>query len=198
MYFGHGHVFANTMTGNMVLMGVNFLAGSWHTALHHLSAILAFLLGVGVSEAIQLRSKARGIAAPYARVLLFESAMLLSLGFVPAMNAGFLFIIGIAFTASVQVETFRELHGHTYNSTYTTGNLRTLGESALQWLLDGHRPDALRVVRDFSFICAAFLIGATAGAFGYQTFGDRALWCDALLLFVTSLRVRRFGRVVAG
>ena len=31
-YVGHGHVFANAMTGNVVLLGINCLSGSWHIA----------------------------------------------------------------------------------------------------------------------------------------------------------------------
>jgi uncharacterized membrane protein YoaK (UPF0700 family) len=56
-WVGHGRVFANAMTGNVVLLGINCLSGSWQTGFHHLSAILAFLAGVCVAQAMQLRSR---------------------------------------------------------------------------------------------------------------------------------------------
>src|ERR1035437_5390298 len=64
-YVGHGHVFANAMTGNVVLLGINCFSGSWNTALKHLPAILAFLAGVWVSQAILLYARRRGTTVPY-------------------------------------------------------------------------------------------------------------------------------------
>jgi uncharacterized membrane protein YoaK (UPF0700 family) len=48
-YVGHGHVFANAMTGNVVLLGISFMSGSWDTAFNHLPPILAFLLGISAA-----------------------------------------------------------------------------------------------------------------------------------------------------
>src|SRR5580698_9049413 len=78
-YVGHGHVFANAMTGNVVLLGISCYSGSWKTALHFLPAILAFVFGVSVSQIMQLRSKRRDISAPYPAVLALEIGVLLVL-----------------------------------------------------------------------------------------------------------------------
>src|SRR6202041_1996670 len=56
MYVGHGHVFANSMTGNVVLLGINCLSGSWQTGFRHLVAILSFLAGVCVSQVMLLHA----------------------------------------------------------------------------------------------------------------------------------------------
>jgi uncharacterized membrane protein YoaK (UPF0700 family) len=189
-YVGHGHVFANAMTGNVVLLGISCFSGSWHTALHLLPAILAFVVGVSVSQAMQLRSKRRDVSAPYPAVLVLEIGVLLVLSLLPAATADILFTTSIAFAASVQVQTFREVNGHSYNSTFTTGNLRTLSEAAFDWFTEGHSQAAARVVRDFSTICVAFLAGATAGGYATQKFGNRALWCDVILLGLVAIRLR--------
>jgi uncharacterized membrane protein YoaK (UPF0700 family) len=189
-YVGHGHVFANSMTGNVVLLGIDCLSGSWHIALRHLPAILAFLVGISVSQAMQLHSKLRKASAPYSAVLVLEISVLLVLSLMPATTADILFTTSIAFVASVQVQTFREVDGHSFNSTFTTGNLRVLSEAAVAWLFEGHRQAAARVVKDFSAICAAFLVGATAGGYAAQTFGNRALWCDVILLVLIAIRVQ--------
>ncbi len=190
-YVGHGHVFANAMTANVVLLGVNGFAGDWQTALSHLPPIVAFLMGVSASQAMQLRSKKRGVAAPYTSILRSEIAVLLVLSFLRGPSKDLLFTIPIAFAASVQVQTFREVNGRPYNSTFTTGNLRALSEAVFSWFLEGRSPRAADVARDFSAICAALLLGAAAGGFATPAFGNRALWCVILVLAITAVRVRR-------
>jgi uncharacterized membrane protein YoaK (UPF0700 family) len=54
-YVGHGHVFASAMTGNVVLLGINSISGSWRTAFRYLPPILAFLLGLSTARAIPWR-----------------------------------------------------------------------------------------------------------------------------------------------
>jgi uncharacterized membrane protein YoaK (UPF0700 family) len=194
-YVGHGHVFANAMTGNVVLLGISCYSGSWKTALHLLPAILAFVVGVSVSQIMQLRSKRRDISPPYPAVLALEIAVLLVLSLLPANTADILFTTSIAFVASVQVQTFRNVNGQTFNSTFTTGNLRTLSEAAVDWFLEGHSAASGRVVRDFSAVCAAFLVGATAGGYGFQTLGNRVLWCEIFLLVMVAIRVQGQSRL---
>src|SRR5580704_8631018 len=147
MYVGHGHVFANSMTGNVVLLGINCLSGSWQTGFRHLVAILSFLAGVCVSQVMLLRAKRRDVSAPYSAVLALEIGVLLALSLLPATTADMLFTTSIAFAASVQVQTFRDVNGQTYNSTFTTGNLRTLADAAVVWFLEGNSPAAAQVVR---------------------------------------------------
>ena len=189
-YVGHGHVFANAMTGNVVLLGINCVSGSWRAGLRHLPAILAFLAGVTAAQATQLRSQRRGSGAHYSTVLVSEIGVLLILSMLPPATPDFLFTTTIAFAAAMQVQTFREVNGQSYNSTFTTGNLRTLSEAAFSWFFDGRSRAAAQVVKDFSVICIGFLAGAAAGGFATQTFGNRALWCCAVLLAAATLCVR--------
>jgi len=193
-YVGHGRVFANAMTGNVVLLGVDLFSGDWHMAFRHLPPIIAFLLGVSVAQAMQVHAKRSGATAPYIAVLMLEIWVLLVLSLLPATTADFIFTITIAFAASVQVQTFREVHGRAYSSTFTTGNLRTLSEAAFSWFVERNR-QAVRVIKDFSAICSAFLLGAAAGGFGTREFGNRALWCDIVLLILVAIQVRKRLRV---
>jgi uncharacterized membrane protein YoaK (UPF0700 family) len=186
-YVGHGHVFANAMTGNVVLLGISCFSGSWRTGLRHLPPIIAFLLGVCASEAIQLRAKLRHCNSPYTSVLWLEISVLSVLSLLPATTKDIFFTISIAFAASVQVQTFREVNGRSYSSTFTTGNLRTLGEAAFAWFFEGRRAMTAGVVRDFSVICGAFLLGAMVGGYSTQAFGNRTLWGDIALLLLVVL-----------
>ena len=188
-YIGHGRVFANAMSGNVILLGAYCYTGSWHLARRYLPPIMAFLAAVWVSQAIQMHSKRRSGKTPYFGVLLLEIIVLLVLSLLPATAADTLFTTSIAFVAAVQMQTFREVNGRTYGSTFTTGNLRTLGEAAFKWFFEGHSRDAARVMRDFSVIVAAFLLGAIAGGATTKAFGNRALWCDIGLLVLVAIEV---------
>jgi uncharacterized membrane protein YoaK (UPF0700 family) len=189
-YVGHGHVFANAMTGNVVLLGINCVAGSWGAAFLHLPPIFAFLLGISAARAIQLWRMRLKLGDPYLAVLVLEIGILFVLSLLPASTADMVITTSIAFAASVQVGTFRVVNGRHYNSTFVTGNLRTLSEAAFDWCFGGRPPEAARVVRDFSIICTTFLLGAAAGGYATGRFGNPALWFGIVVLAVVALRVR--------
>lgn len=189
-YIGHGRVFANSMSGNLILFGAHSLTGSWDLAGRHLPPLLAFVAAVWSARALQLHSKRRGAGVPYGSVLLLEIAVLLILTLVPSQTPDVVFTTSIAFAATMQIATFREVNGHTYSSTFTTGNLRTLSEATFIWLFEGRSPDSGRIVRDFSVIVGAFLLGAVAGGLATKNFGNRALWCDIGLLLLVAFAIR--------
>lgn len=68
-YVGHGHVFANAMTGNVVLLGIEALGFQWTQALRHLSPIVTFLIGIWAAQALHLRAARRFVSSPCADVL---------------------------------------------------------------------------------------------------------------------------------
>jgi len=82
------------------------------------------------------------------------------------------------------------VNGRNYSATFATGNLRTLGAAAFEWCFRGHRPEARRVVVDFSVISGAFLLGAAAGAYGVNRFANHALLGIVFLLVIAAIRVR--------
>jgi len=49
-FVGHGGVFANAQTGNVVLLGVEAAAGRWSAAVRHVPALLAYVAGVATAE----------------------------------------------------------------------------------------------------------------------------------------------------
>ena len=189
-YIGHGRVFANAMSANVILFGAHCFTGSWHTALLYLPPIVAFMAAVWSSKAIQLHSKHRGVNAPYGPVLLLEIAVLLFLSLLPASTTDILFTTTIAFAAAVQWQTFREVNGRAYSSTFTTGNLRTLAEAAFAWCFEGRARESARVVRDFSAIVTAFLLGAIGGGVATKSLGNRALWWDIGLLALVAIGIQ--------
>ena len=188
-YLGHGHVFANAMTGNVVLLGLNAVQGEWRQALHHLLPIFSFVLGITTAKAIDLRLVSGRIRNPDLAVLNLEIAVFAVLGCLPASAPDLLITMSVAFAASLQTASFRTVEGRSYNSTFTTGNLRTLSEDAFVWLA-GKRAAALRrPAQVFAIICGTFLLGILVGGLITPFLYNRTLWPVCAVLLVLRRRL---------
>ena len=193
-YVGHGHVFANAMTGNVVLLGIYGVAHSWQQSLRHLPPILTFLVGIAAARALTLPKLRRLMPHTHRNVLLIELFILTVIAFLPNDTHDFWITTSIAFTASMQVETFRTVKGHSFNSTFTTGNLRSLSEGVFDWLFRNNINDARERARDFAVICLAFFLGATIGGSSTSYLRNRALFIDIALM--TALLIRLWPRAL--
>jgi|SRR3984885_1958675 uncharacterized membrane protein YoaK (UPF0700 family) len=181
-YFGHGRVFANSMTGNVVLLGVDVMQEDWRQALRHLLPICSFFVGISAARMFYVHPLSGRIQNPDLVVLTLEIALLGAIGCLPDASSGFLITTTIAFAASLQSEAFRSAEGFPFNSTFTTGNLRALSESVFDFLFDNSQFAARRMVRIFSVICSMFLFGAITGAFMTQRLHNKTLWIASLML----------------
>ena len=183
-WVGHDHVFSNNMTGNIVLLGVDLVSRAWAASFSHILPIFAFFLGVAAARAIHSRVILKTLRHTSLVVLSVEIAALLLLGFLPGSTPAFWFTFSIAFVAAAQVETFREVDGESFNSTFLTGDLRTLTESLFDWFAAKRTAQTSIRMRDFAVICTVFLVGAAAGGFLVARFGNKALWVDVGLLSI--------------
>ncbi|MGJ5815488.1 YoaK family protein [Paludibaculum fermentans] len=181
-YFGHGHVFANAMTGNVVLLGINAAAGETRQALSHLWPILAFLLGVAVARGLRLPRFSRFVRDPSLPALSLEILFLCAAGWLPRSFPSQPLVLAISFLAALQSSTFPRVEKWAYNSTMTTGNLRQFGEAAFSAVFS--RPDAesARKAILLAAVCLAFTVGAVVGAGVTSALHNRALVVCALLL----------------
>ena len=177
------------MTANVLLLSASVFVRSWREASRFVPPLTAYMAAVWAAQAIQVYFTRRTLTAQYQAVLLLETVVLLILGLLPATSADLLFTSSIAFVAGVQTQTFREVRRRNYSSTFTTGNLRILGEAAFNWLFQGRKRESALVVRDFFVIVTAFVTGALAGAGTTKAFGNRALWFSVVLLVLGALRV---------
>ena len=127
-YNVRGEVFSNAQTGNVVLMSQHFLMGDWYKALHYLFPIVAFAFGVLVAEQIGHKYKYAKHIHWRQIIVVIEMTLLFVVGFIPAkynMAANMI----VSFACSMQVQTFRKVHGYGYASTMCIGNLRSGTES---------------------------------------------------------------------
>ncbi len=180
-FVGHGGVFANAQTGNVVLLGVAVARGQWTQALRHLPAILAFVLGVVVAETLKRPGVAAFVRWPARAALALEIVVLAAVALMPVDTPDLVVTVVIAFVASVQVSTFRKLVDTAYNTTMTTGNLRTAIQSACTAVVDRDR-EAARRARQLALVITAFLAGALGGGLLTATGGVLALWALVGLL----------------
>lgn len=180
-FISRGGVFANAQTGNVVLLGVEAVGGQWKQALLHIPPIIAFVLGVVVAESLKRPRVAAKVGWSARSTLVLEIVVLVGVGLLPSGSANTAATVLVAFTASLQVATFRKLVDTAYSTAMTTGNLRTATQSTYLAFVDRDR-HAARRARQFFAIIGAFLTGAFGGGLLTHMEGIRAVWALAGLL----------------
>ena len=164
-YVGHGQVFANSMTGNVVLLGSFLALGEPARALRHY-ARRAAVAGLGL-----------------------EIGVLAAACFLPRGFPDLVLVLAIAFVAALQNSGFNRLEEWSYNSVITTANLRRCAETLFEGIAVHRNPFALREARVFGTVCSCFLAGAFAGAFLTPRWGNLALAVPVFLLAVVLARL---------
>ena len=188
-YVGPSHVFATAMSGNVVLFGVSAATGKWNQAINHLRPILAFLLGVAVTQVLNSPwFPKRTPRAPVAAVTL-EILFLLVVGCFPKDFANTFLVNAVSFVAAIQSSTFQKARKWNYASTMTTGNLRNFAEALFQSALGTRDPDSAERARTYGAVSVAFLTGTVIGALCAARLDNRALWIADLLLLAVWIRL---------
>ena len=187
VYLTHGHVFANAMTGNVVLLGVAVLGRDWQQASRHMVPIGAFLCGILAAKACRSLPERHAISLG----LVFEIVALALAGALPNDFSERIFVGIVAFAAAFQVANFRRVRRFAYNSTFVTGNLRDLAEGAFD-ALRPHLSDAARrrgatQAADLGVVCLSFFAGVLAGGWLGPHLGNHALWCTLPLLLIVAI-----------
>jgi uncharacterized membrane protein YoaK (UPF0700 family) len=182
-YLTRNGVFATSQTGNIVLFGIESARGHWLSALRHVPPLLAFLAGVLAAELLKRPRFAQRIRWPARAALVIEIIALVIVGALPASTPDAVVTLTVAFVCSVQVSMFRTLIKWQYNTTMTTGNLRTAAQALfLAWA--DRDPDAALRARAFGIILLAFSAGAVLGGACSLQFGVHAAWIAAACLMV--------------
>jgi uncharacterized membrane protein YoaK (UPF0700 family) len=191
VYLNHGHVFANAMTGNVVLLGISTVTADWSQILPHLAPIVAYVFGVSASRLIRALPLRHGTLI----TLSLEIATLFAAGFLSPSFPQMVFTATIAFVSAFQVSTFRHVGTFTYNSTFVTGNLRDVVEGWWDHRLKrdpAARYKASQKSWELGLICLCFLSGATAGALVAPRAPVHAVWfAEPMLLGVLVLTLLR-------
>lgn len=205
-YLCRGRVFANAVTGNMVLLGLNVSHGAWADCAKYLFAIFAYGCGVFAADAIHAKVEHHRLLSWHQAVLAVEILFLSAAVFVPYGAADFLVDALIAFVCALQVQTFRRVRGLPFASTMCTGNLRS-GSDALFNGLRGSDEAGVRKARHYFVVIGMFILGAVLGAALLKSFGPNSfILAPVALLVVFALltgkrqlvHLRRIGRRIRG
>lgn len=185
-FVGRGGVFANAQTGNLVLLGIEILKGNLKQTLIQALPILAFVFGVIVSETIKKNSHILFMSDSACAILIFETIILVIVGFIPNTVPDIFVTVTISFVSSVQISSFRKLVDSPYSTTMCTGNLRSASHAAYIAITRKDHEQAVKSIRYF-IIILSFLIGASFGAMLTLSIGVQSIWAAAAVLVLSSI-----------
>lgn len=190
-----GHVFANALTGNLVSLASELVAGQWLRVAARGAGILLFLVGVALSVILPVRLG--GDARRWQRrCLLIEAACFAVQGLLPyaALTAvsPALYLWPVFFACGMQYNTFTALHGVPVSTVFCTNNFRQMTLHALVWRRMRHTrtPDAasqatreLHISLTYLVVTATFFFGVALSVFTLEYLGiGQMAFCAVLLL----------------
>ncbi len=190
-YIARGGVFANAQTGNIVLLGVKLMQGDFLKALTYLIPIFAFILGVFVAEYIRKFGNSKHLHWRQI-IILIEIVIVTAAAFMPNGEKGFpaydmIVNVAISFVCSLQVQSFRKIHGITCATTMCTGNMRSFADNLVHYA-DTKNKQSLKNAAKYFLINFFFIIGAVISAFLANIFGELSvIFCAGGLFAVLIL-----------
>ena len=187
-YLMRGGVFANAETGNIVLMGINLAVGNYTHALHYLTPIIAFSLGILIAECFRKNLGEKDSVHWKEAVLWLEAATLFSAGFISQEHNALVNSM-IAFVCAMQVQAFRKLRGNVYATTMCTGNLRNGTELLISKDYEGNKKKH-KEGRLYLWINITFAIGAATGAFTCSFLKEKTIWLCSFTLLICAISIR--------
>ncbi len=184
-YVFRGGVFANAQTGNIILMGIHLLEGSFSASARYLIPILSFAVGVFAAQAMRLGFRRRRRLHWRQACLAVEIMVMLAVGFMgQGMNLAANSLISLA--CGIQVQSFQKVRGNAIATTMCIGNLRTATELLARGLKG--RDWALFGRSGFYYgVILTFALGAVTGKYAVAPLGQRAIWACALMLLAAFL-----------
>lgn len=190
-YLVRGGVFANAVTGNIVLTGLNLAEGKYGRAVYCFIPVLSFATGVFAAEWIRERFDNKWHLHWKEWILWAELAVVMIAGFVP-QEWNSIVNFSIAFVCAMQVEGFRKIRGKAYATTMCTGNLRS-GTELLSVGLMEHDEEKKKLSLHYYWIDFVFGLSAVVGFYICKLFAEKAIWfCGiVLILAIVFLRVQR-------
>ena len=181
-FITRSEVLANCQSGNLVLTAMFAVQGKWALALRWFAPVVAFVIGVLLTEFVRDRMKAHGRVHWRQAALLVEIALIFVTGFMPEGDLNVTATVLIALACAIQADAFKKLHGSPYATIMCTANLRSGLIHLYDWRGHGNDDAAIKA-RDYFLIILCFMAGAILGTWSVWLLGVRAAWvCCALML----------------
>ncbi|MBP2160833.1 MULTISPECIES: YoaK family protein [Asticcacaulis] len=183
-YVAHGGVFANAMTGNIVIMTVRFTDGDWHRAIPFIGPLVAYVLGVMMAACLKRPPMRRILPHPAESALALEIAFLILVAFLPDGVPDMLIVSGIAFVAALQATAFTRIESFDFTSVTISANLRRFAEGFMASVVFDEEGKSRRQWRFFLTIVLCFIVGALMSAFATTIWGNQAVWLPMITLSI--------------
>lgn len=186
-----GGVFANAQTGNIVLVGIDAAQGKFVQASLALLPILAFIIGIIVTEKIKDFEFPSSTSVTYSEqiILIIEIIVLFIVGFIPSTVPHAFATLAISFVSSVQIASFGRLVDSPYSTTMCTGNLRTASQAAYRAFVKKDSSSALKTTR-YMIIILSFIIGACISGILTLLVWVKSIWFAAIMLILSLILFR--------
>jgi len=181
-YVGYGGVFANAMTGNIVILMIHLAQADFTAAARYVGPIIAYVCGVAVAHTLKEKPFVTWLAYPARASLAIEVAFLALVALFSKGVPDTLVVTGIAFVAAMQATAFTRVGTFAFTSVTTSANLRHFAESFMAAVVFRNGPAAWRELFFFASVVVCFFVGALSGALATQAFGHVAVWLPVLLL----------------
>ena len=184
-FIGRGNVFANTQTGNLILLGVNLARGRIAASISYLIPVTAFLLGTFITERIRLRYSSLKHIEWRQIVVAAEALVLVLISFMPHYGDNVANAM-VSFACAMQFDAFRSMNGVPFTSTLAMMNLR----GAIEYVMDYREDrDMEKVSRSFEYLVtvAVFTLSVVIGSRLTYVYDDSAILFPAFLLFLGAI-----------
>lgn len=180
-YITRGGVFANAQTGNIVLLGINVAKGDFFKAGHYLIPVVAFAVGILLSEFIKLWLKESQVIHWRQIIIFIEAALLLGTSLIPPNQHNAVVNTAVSFVCALQVQAFRVINNNTVATTMCTGNLRSGTELLFLAIID---KDKSLIRRSFTYygIILSFIIGAVCGSLLTNVLNTKSVYFAVIIL----------------
>ena len=184
-FIGRGNVFANTQTGNLILLGVNLARGRIAASISYLIPVTAFLLGTYITERLRLRYSSLKHIEWRQIVVAAEALVLVLISFMPHYGDNVANAM-VSFACAMQFDAFRSMNGVPFTSTLAMMNLR----GAIEYVMDYREDrDMEKVSRSFEYLVtvAVFTLSVVIGSRLTYVYDDSAILFPAFLLFLGAI-----------
>ena len=181
-YLYRGKVFANAQTGNILLMGVNIAEQRYEIALKYLWPILAFTLGIVISDF--LRERKGNFHIHWRQIVVsIELIILIIVCFIP-QNLNALANALTSLACGLQVQTFRSAVGNSIATTMCIGNLRSAASNMHRYFTSKEKMYFKKSLLYFGTILF-FIIGAVIESKLIIIYNKYALLFSVILLSIS-------------
>lgn len=193
-YLARGKVFANTQTGNLVLLGYSIATGNGRKMIYYLLSITAFISGIYVGTKVEFKFQGSEDTHWLQHLLLLEMMGLLVVAWLPEGNYNMLANMIVSFVCALQVQGFRKVKGYTYSTIMFTGNLKNVGEQFSHYYITKD-PQALERGWVYLSVTLMFVVGGILGTLMTAYYKQQAVGLVDFILMLVFVGLYRIERI---